>query len=206
MTDYQSIIDKYYPEGLPLRDIYLRHCRQVADKAIAIATAKGLLSPPSDKAEAHPAEAHAAKAPLRREVIEAAAMLHDIGIFLCDAPGIECKGKEPYLRHGLLGADLLRSEGVEEEIARVAERHTGAGITREEIIADDLPLPLDRCFLPETLLERLICYADKFFSKSGSMEEKSPEKVMEAMTRFGPESYARFRALHTEFTIAPAER
>lgn len=185
MTDYQSIIDKYYPEGLPLRDIYLRHCRQVSDKAIAIAQTNGLLG--ND-------------APLDRETVVAAAMLHDIGIFMCDAPGIECRGSEHYLRHGLLGADLLRKEGIDEEIARVAERHTGSGITREEIISDDLPLPLDRCFLPQSRLERLICYADKFFSKSGEMEEKPIGKIMASMTRFGPESFARFRALHDEFS------
>lgn len=195
--NYQLIIDKYYPEGTPLRDIYLRHCRQVADKALAIANAKKLDT-------------------LDREEIEAAAMLHDIGIFLCDAPGIECRGTEHYLRHGLLGADLLRKEGMLaagslsaanaqatvgmfERMACVAERHTGSGITREEIIADDLPLPIDRCFLPESKLERLICYADKFFSKSGSMEEKPLGKVMVSMSRFGPEPYARFRALHNEF-------
>ena len=89
MFDYQRIIDKYYPEGTPLRDIYLRHCRQVADKALAIAREKQLPIPPGQ--------------------IEAAAMLHDIGIFLCDAPSIECHGEEHYLRHGLLGADLLLS-------------------------------------------------------------------------------------------------
>ena len=33
-TDYNKIIDKYYPEGSRLRDIYLRHCRSVADLAL----------------------------------------------------------------------------------------------------------------------------------------------------------------------------
>ena len=59
MFDYQRIIDRHYPEGSPLRDIYLRHCRQVADKALSIARAKALTLPPGE--------------------IEAAAMLHDIG-------------------------------------------------------------------------------------------------------------------------------
>ena len=63
-----------------------------------------------------------------------------------------------------------------------------------------MPLPLDRTFTPETLLERLICYADKFYSKSGSLDEKPLSKVMVQMARFGPESYARFQALHREFS------
>ncbi|MDE6360191.1 MAG: HD domain-containing protein [Muribaculaceae bacterium] len=181
MSDYNRIIDKYYPEGSPLRDIYLRHCRQVADKALAIAEARGLTLPPAE--------------------IEAAAMLHDIGIFLCDAPSIGCHGQEHYLRHGMLGADLLRREGAPEALARVAERHTGSGITREEIIADMLPLPTDRCLMPETTLERLICYADKFYSKSGDMAEKPLPKVMVSMARFGPEPFARFNDLHREFGL-----
>lgn len=179
MYDYQHIIDKYYPGGTPLRDIYLRHCRQVADLAAEIATTRSL--------------------PLDPQEIEAAAMLHDIGIYLCDAPGIGCHGKEHYIRHGMLGADLLRREGAPEEYARVAERHTGAGLTRDDIVADGMPLPLDRCFMPQTLLERLICYADKFYSKSGDMARKPLPKVQVSMARFGPETYARFNALHREF-------
>lgn len=179
-TDYQRIIDKYYPEGSPLRDIYLRHCRQVAAKALEICREKHL---PLD--------------PLR---VEAAAMLHDIGIFLTDAPGIECHGSEPYLRHGYLGADLLRREGVDEDIVRVAERHTGSGILREEIVSAHLPLPPDRDYMPRTLLERLICYADKFFSKSGTMQEKPVESVIRSQRKFGEAPLARFLALHREFS------
>lgn len=192
MFDYQRIIDKYYPGGSPLRDIYLRHCRQVADKALAIA---GRLT---ETTTAEPRPEPPLPSP---DEIEAAAMLHDIGIFLCDAPTIECHGEEPYIRHGLLGADLLRREGAPEEYARVAERHTGSGLSREEIIADDLPLPLDRQYMPESPLERLICYADKFYSKSGDMEEKPLPKVMVSMTRFGPESFARFNELHRQFGL-----
>lgn len=111
-------------------------------------------------------------------------MLHDIGIFLCDAPGIECHGSAPYIEHGPLGADLLRREGAPEWAARVAERHTGVGIG-----------PL----VPETLLERLVCYADKFYSKSGSMERKPLERVEASIARFGADNLARFRALHSLF-------
>ncbi len=42
MTDYNSIIDRYYPAGTPLRDIYIRHCRAVAQKALEIADRAGL--------------------------------------------------------------------------------------------------------------------------------------------------------------------
>ena len=31
--NYQLIIDKYYPEGSPLRDIYMKHAGSVAELA-----------------------------------------------------------------------------------------------------------------------------------------------------------------------------
>lgn len=177
---FQEIIDKYYPQGSALRVIYLEHCRRVADLALEIA--------------------HAKRLPLTEEDIEAAAMLHDIGIFLTDAPGIECHGTEPYLAHGAIGADLLRGEGAPEWLARIAERHTGSGLTPQEIEARQLPLPKGRSYMPQTLLERLICYADKFYSKSGDFRARKPmERVRASQRRFGPSVAERFEALHREF-------
>ena len=86
--NYQDIIDKYYPAGSPLRDIYMCHCRQVADKALAIL--------------------HEHKLPLNAEEVETAAMLHDIGIYATDAPSIHCNGSEPYIRNGVSGAAPMR--------------------------------------------------------------------------------------------------
>lgn len=162
--DYQRIIDKYYPEGTPLRDIYMRHAESVADLAEELRrkTAPGL----------------------DPEQVRAAAMLHDIGIFLTSAPGIHCTGTEPYLAHGPLGAALLRREGAPEWVARVAERHTGLGIPP---------------YLPETKLERLVCFADKFYSKSGSPERKPIEKVRAAAARFG--DLDKLNALEAEFPL-----
>ena len=179
MFDYRKIINRYYPAETPLRDIYIGHCRSVADKALEISHHKSLL--------------------LDNDSVEAAAMLHDIGIFLTDAPGIHCHGTHPYLAHGRLGADLLRSLNAPEKLARVAERHTGTGLT-----ANDLPrfggiLPDDRSYLPETLLERLICYADKFYSKNGDMKEKSLDRVRASLAKFGAEALDRFEKLHKEF-------
>lgn len=55
--------------------------------------------------------------------------------------------------------------------------------------------------MPETLLERLICYADKFYSKSGDMKRKDISAVRRAMARFGQESLDRFDALDREFGL-----
>lgn len=178
----QCIIDKYYPEGTRLRDIYLRHCRSVADLALRINNERAL--------------------GLDTDIVESAAMLHDIGIFLTDADGIDCHGSEPYIRHGILGAELLRKEGMPEEIARIAERHTGAGITVNDIDEMKLPLPR-RDYMPETLLERLVCYADKFYSKTRLDSAKDLERVRASMLRHSPSTLDRFDALHNEFKIMP---
>ncbi len=176
---YQELYDKYYPENSRVRDILQRHSESVAELAVSINDALEL--------------------GLDDKQVYEAAMLHDIGIFLTDAPGIDCHGTEPYLRHGILGADLLRKEGFPEWVARVAERHTGAGITHKDIEDMNLPLPLDRVLMPETLLERLICYADKFYSKSGDMKRKSLERVRASMARHSQSTAERFEKLHDEF-------
>ena len=177
---YQSVIDKYYPEGSTLRDIFLRHSRSVAALAVEIARRRHL--------------------PIDLQTVEEAAMLHDIGIFLTDAPGIHCHGTAPYIAHGYLGADLLRREHFSEDVARVAERHTGSGLTAGEIAAQHLPLPADRSYMPDTQLERLICYADKFYSKSGDMERKSIDWVRASMARISADTLRRFDRLHEEFS------
>ena len=118
-------------------------------------------------------------------------MLHDIGIFKCDAAGIQCFGTEPYICHGRIGAELLRSEGFPRH-ARVCERHTGAGITKAQIIAQNLPLP-QQDFLPETMEEKMICYADKFFSKAHIDREKTIEQAEKSLSKFGDEGVLRFR-------------
>ena len=144
------------------------------------------------------AVAEAAGLDIDRDFVYSAAMLHDIGIFRCDAAGIHCHGTEPYIRHGVIGAELMRREGLE-AYARVCERHTGSGLTAKEIAEAGMPLPpVD--LLPETLEEKLICYADKFFSKSGDPREEKPlERVRRSMAKFGHDSLARFDALHGLF-------
>lgn len=180
MVDFQAIIDKYYPQGTPGREIYMHHAQQVADKAIKTALECRLI--------------------IDLEDVKAAAMLHDIGICFTDAPDIECHGIEPYIKHGVIGAEILRKEGLPEIYARVAERHTGAGITIDDIDTQNLPLPRqDYC--PESLLERLVCYADKFFSKSGTMQEKSIESIRRSMERHSPATLERWLSLEKEFCM-----
>lgn len=172
MTDWKKIIDKYYSGDGDLRTILIIHSQSVAHKALQIVSLHPELN-------------------LDREFIEEAAMLHDIGIIKTDAPGIKCFGTEPYICHGILGAEMLRQEGLPRH-ARVCERHTGAGLSLNEIVSQNLPLP-HQDFLPETLEEQMICYADKFFSKTHLDREKSIEKAEKSIAKFGEEGLARFK-------------
>lgn len=170
--DWQAIIDKYYPEDSDLRRLLLLHSRQVADRCLLLAAK-------------HPELA------LDGRFLEEAAMLHDIGIRWCHAPAIFCQGEEHYIRHGLIGGRLLRSEGFGRH-ARVCERHTGTGITREQIVSQSLPLPLDGGYEPETLEEKLVCYADKFFSKSHPARVLTVGQAAQSLAKFGEGGVQKF--------------
>lgn len=85
--------------------------------------------------------------------IKIGSLLHDIGRLICP-PGNEG------IKHGIVGGKILRKEGLP-DMARIAERHIGAGITKKDIIEQNLPLP-KRDFLPETKEEKIIAHADNF--------------------------------------------
>lgn len=178
---WMRIIDKYYPADGPdpeMRRIYLLHATQVADLACALNEARSLGLDPA--------------------MVRGAAMLHDIGICRTNAPGIHCHGEEPYMRHGIIGAEMLRREGAPEEWAMVAETHTGTGLTEADVVQQQLPLP-PRDYMPQTLLERLVCYADKFYSKSGSMERRTVARARASLSRHGGDTIDRFDRLHDQF-------
>lgn len=166
-----AIIDKYYPEDNELKHILLTHSRLVAEKAVAIA-------------RLHP------ELKLDEDFLYEAGMLHDIGIFLTDAPGIFCNGIHPYISHGYLGADLMRREGLPLH-ALVCERHTGTGLSLNDIIEQNMPIP-HRDMLPISMEEQVVCFADKFYSKSHLEREKSVEKARKTLSHFGSEGLKRF--------------
>ncbi|MBQ8361842.1 MAG: HD domain-containing protein [Bacteroidaceae bacterium] len=176
--DALAIIDKYYPEENELKHILLVHSRSVADKAL-------------DIARRHP------ELNLDIRFLEEAALLHDIGIFLTDAEGIHCRGTYPYICHGYLGADLLRQEGYPRH-ALVCERHTGAGLSLAHIVAQGLPVP-HREMCPVSLEEQVVCFADKFYSKSHLEREKSVEKAFRSIERHGGDGVLRFKGWCDKF-------
>ena len=187
--DPREILRVFYPDDTPLRRKLLAHSGQVRDEALRIAAAPACAGMDLDLG-----------------LVSAGAWLHDIGVYRCDAPDILCTGTQPYLRHGIIGADMLREYGALhgldlEPYARICERHTGSGLTAEEIRIRRLPLPV-RDYLPETPEEKLICLADKFYSKSGDGHRKTTDAVRRSLQRFGEAPLRRLEALLTLFGLA----
>ena len=181
-----DIILHFYPEETPLRRLLWKHSNQVMEKAISLMACSALHFDES--------------------IVRKGALLHDVGILRCHAPKILCYGEMPYLAHGLVGAEMLRAYAKEvgedwEVFARICERHTGAGLSMEDIRRQKLPLP-ERDFLPETMEEKLICLADKFFSKSGDMKEKPFAAVRQSMMKFGDDTIHRFDELCSLFGVS----
>ena len=131
-------------------------------------------------AAAHP------ELPVDRALVVRGSLLHDLGIFATNAPSSPCHGTEHYLKHGFIGGQLLRALGMEAE-ARICERHTGAGLTPD--------------FLPESIEEKLVCYADKFYSKSRPDATLTFEQIHAVLLRFGADGAARFTQWHEMFSI-----
>lgn len=179
IIDYNKLIDTFYPEKDALRSLLIHHSRQVAQRCLAIA--------------GHHPELH-----LDTRFMENAAMLHDIGIIRCDAPGIHCHGTAPYIRHGVIGGEMLRNYAtisrhphLYDSYARVCERHTSTGLTLQQIESRNLPLP-HQDLTPETMEEQVICYADKFYSKSHPERERSVEEAAASLEKFGHEGVEKF--------------
>lgn len=175
-----EIIRKYYYPGSLAYEILVGHSRMVAKKSLE--TAKNLKHLNPDMS-----------------FIEEAAMLHDIGIFLTDEPRLGCFGDEEYICHGYLGRELLEREGLPAH-ALVCERHVGVGLSISDIEKQKLPLPM-RDMLPFSLEEKIICFADKFFSKriDALHIEKPIEEVRESIRKYGEDKLRIFDEMLTLF-------
>ena len=98
-----------------------------------------------------------------KKFIKTASLLHDIGRF--NYP----PGSKDSLHHGIRGAIILRKEGLNKH-ALVAERHLGAGISKTDILQQNIDLPM-KDYLPITKEEKIITCADNliFGQKKGTV-------------------------------------
>jgi len=80
-------------------------------------------------------------------LVEAGALLHDIG-----------RSQTHSIEHGAMGGQIARRLGMPMELTHIIERHVGAGLTQDEARRNNLP---KGHYIPETLEEKIVCYADK---------------------------------------------
>ena len=185
--DAETILKDVFGAGTRRFEIVRRHGAQVAARALEIAA--GL-----DRVQVDTTFVHEA------------AMLHDIGIVMTATPQLDCRGDQPYIHHGILGRRMLEEQGLPRH-GLVCERHVGVGITIEDIRTHALPLPL-RDMRPATIEEELICYADKFYSKTngGPEKTKSVPEITRHLRTYGQrqaETFIRWAERFENISIDP---
>ena len=136
-----------------------RHCIKVAEIALRIAERV--------KRNGHDVDLDAVKR---------GALLHDLGRAITHEP----------FRHFIISGELLRKEGFDEKIVRIAERHFSAGVTEED--AKKLGLEVVKSFMPETIEEKVVCYADKVTKGDREIPFEEFLKRLDELEREYPET------------------
>jgi len=176
--DILKLHKKYAPTEEAFQSVYT-HCQIIAD------IAANLLKKKPQNIDA--------------ELVEAGCLLHDIGVYKLYRPdGV--KDRSAYISHGLLGEDILKAEGIDEQICNIASHHTGVGLTKEDIVKSGLDLP-HQDFLAETLEEELVMYADKFHSKADSPRFNDFESYKETVRNFGDDKVEKFVGMSEKFGL-----
>jgi len=143
-------------------DDVINHCKAVRKVAVRIAK-----------------KAHA-----NIQLVEAGALLHDIG-----------RSKSQGIMHGVEGAKIATELGLPLSIVNIIERHLGAGIPIEEAATLGLP-PKD--YMPITLEEKIVAHADNLIDND---REHSIEKEVEKALQKGHTKHAeRLMELHRELS------
>jgi uncharacterized protein len=177
--------ERYAPTAAAL-DSVSAHCRIVAAIAGQLLARSGFAADPG--------------------LVRAGCLLHDIGVYrLYDAAGRLDEAN--YIRHGVLGHELLAAAGLPEAICRFASHHTGMGLTAADVLRQELPLPPGD-YLAETAEETVVMYADKFHTKSAPAL-LTAAAYAERAARFGPGQAAAFAALRAQLgepDLAPLAR
>lgn len=130
-----------------------------------------------------------------------AALLFDIGVYCCSGfeflPG-QPPQATPYSQHTVIGAKILTEEGYAPEICRVAQVHTGVGLTAEDIASHMIDLP-EGDYMPISDLEWLITYTSKFHSKAPKF--KTVEEIETSLAKYGEVKLQTFQNLKNTFGV-----
>ncbi len=108
-----------------------------------------------------------------KKLVELGALLHDIGRAITNDP----------FQHFIKSAYIIRQEGLDERIAKVAERHFSAGLDQED--AKKLGLP-PKNYIPETLEEKIVSFSDNLVFDSEIKTFNDFMKRLEEIDRVNP--------------------
>jgi uncharacterized protein len=179
IREIEALHKKYAPTT-EVFDLVFTHCRIVCAIAEQLMQAHGV--------------------PVDHDLVRVGCWLHDIGVY----PLFDEKGKERedlhYITHGTKGESILKNEGFPEAIWRFASHHTGVGLSRHDIVSQNLPLP-PADYEAATPEERLVMYADKFHSKTDPPYFNSYDWYRHSVAKFGADKVAKFEQLAEEFGL-----
>ncbi|MFD7614615.1 HD domain-containing protein [Streptomyces sp. NPDC059828] len=176
VAEIRGLHEKYAPNAAAL-DLVFTHCEIVWSLAEQLISVSGL--------------------DVDADLVRAGCLLHDIGVYrLFDEQGRVDKAN--YLRHGVLGHELLEAEGFPEPLCRFCSCHTGVGLTKADIEAQGLPLPPGD-YTAVTVEERLVMYADKFHSKTTPPRFITADSYGAYLGRFGQDKVLAFQSMRGTF-------
>jgi len=179
LEEIEALHHKYAPSDAGF-DLVFTHCKIVSEIAEQCITNKHLTA---DAA-----------------LIKVGCLLHDIGVYeLLDKDGKE-RADLPYITHGIRGEVILKKEGFPEVIWRFGSHHTGVGLTKQDIIKQGLPLPLQD-YEAETIEEEVVMYADKFHSKNTPPNFNTFAHYKQTVSKFGQDKSDKFEQLAEKFGI-----
>ena len=143
-------------------DGVIKHCTAVRDVAVRIAK----------------------KADADLKLVEAGALLHDIG-----------RSKTHGILHAVEGVRIARRIGLPLSILYIIERHLGAGIPKEEAIKLGLP---EKDYIPETLEEKIVAHADNLIHDC--KRQRIEDEIRQAKEKGLEQVAQRLIALHKELS------
>lgn len=120
------------------------------------------------------------------QLVRVGGLIHDIG-----------RSKTHTVDHALVGGEIARSLGLPNSVPLIIERHAGGGIPKEE--ARQLGWPV-RDYLPQTLEEKIVCYADKRVEGLRTVPIEQTIKAYAASLGKKHPAIKRIRQLHREIS------
>jgi uncharacterized protein (TIGR00295 family) len=124
----------------------------------------------------------ASKKDCDRQLVEVGALLHDIG-----------RSRTHKIDHAIIGASILRKEGIDPKVVNIVEKHIGAGLTASE--AKKLGLP-EKDFIPGTIEEKIVAHADNLIGSTERVSIKDTVKM--AKEKWFEDSVKRLIDFHYE--------